>query len=131
MKKWLIVLIIVIIIFAVLIFVLRGFSGEDNWIKDEKGMWIKHGNPAETPSEVAEQELAVVCAMNLFHQMRASGMNFSSQCLGRCQDYSIDIVHVPRSSEDDIPFNQCIEYISKATNHFIELDKNGEIVKIV
>lgn len=44
---------------------LRGFSGEDSWIKDSNGIWIKHGNPSETPDYVLEQQKALLnCASN-------------------------------------------------------------------
>jgi flagellar basal body-associated protein FliL len=48
MKKnyiWIIaIVIILIIILAGFLLFLRG--NEDNWIKDSKGIWIKHGNPS-------------------------------------------------------------------------------------
>ncbi len=39
-----IVVILLIIIFAVLRVGLDG-QGEDSWIKNSRGVWIKHGNP--------------------------------------------------------------------------------------
>ena len=51
-----------IIIFAILILIfILGLNfivlrmDEDTWIKDSRGVWIKHGNPTETPDEVKEQ----------------------------------------------------------------------------
>ena len=40
-------------------------------------------------------------------------------------------VHYPRTSEDDLPENQCSDVINKKTSRFIELDQNGNLVRIV
>jgi hypothetical protein len=104
---------------------------EDSWIKNSKGVWIKHGNPAETPAEVLEQQQIIACAQDIYSQFKRNGMNFSSQCLGQCGGYSIDIVHTPRTKEDNLEQNQCEEYLTKETSHFIELNNNGEIVRII
>lgn len=132
MKKnylyWIIGIIVLIIIFIV---VFRGFSGEDDWIKDSRGVYVKHGNPGSTPDYVTAQQDLISCARSLFETARASGMRFNSQCLGRCMNYSADIVHVPRTSDDSLIENQCADYRNGITKHFIELDKNGEIVRVV
>lgn len=107
---------------------LRG--NEDNWIKDSKGIWIKHGNPVNTPGFVKQQQDAILCANDLYSQAKENWMEFNSQCLGACGNYSVDIVHVPRNSWDDSSENQCSDY-PKITPHFIELDKDGKIVRVV
>ena len=123
-------IIAVIIIFA-LVFCVRFFSGEDNWIKDSKGLWVKHGNPASTPSYVEEQINAIECAGELYAAESLKNISFSSQCLGICGNYSVDIVHVPRTSEDNLVENQCRDFIDKRTRYFIELNAKGEIVRVV
>lgn len=72
----------------------------------------------------------VVCALNLYNQAKDSGMIFSSQCLGVCGDYAVDVVHTPREEIDDQTENQCEDYINGNVNHFIELDHSGNIVRI-
>ena len=131
MKKLSYVIIILMSVIIIL-FVLRFFIGgnEDSWIKNEKGIWIKHGNPAQIPGKVLEQQDAVACALALFQEKNQEGMDFSSQCLGTCGDYAVDVVHVPRNSEDNLKENQCSDYPEKA-KHFIELDKDGNIFRIV
>ena len=42
----------------------------------------------------------------------------------------MDIVHVPRISEDNQIENQCEGYKNEIVSNFIELDKNGNIVKV-
>ncbi len=126
-KKYLIIASIVII--AVSLFVV--FRGsEDSWIKDERGVYVKHGNPAVMPDEVVMQQDMINCALGLYENASVSGINFNSQCLGTCRDYAVDIVHVLRTNEDNIPENQCDAFRSGQVKHFIELDANGEIVRI-
>jgi len=63
-KKYLIAIIIILILGASLL-LLRGLSGEDSWIKDSNGIWIKHGNPSQTPDYVLEQQKTLLnCTSN-------------------------------------------------------------------
>lgn len=128
------ILLIVIVVIIIVIALLR-FSplngGEDNWIKDEKGIYIKHGNPSEIPDDVEEQETAIKCAIDLFSKFITTKTEINSQCLGTCQDFAVDIVHVPRNAEDDLIENQCEQFRNKLVSHFIELNKNGGIVRVV
>jgi hypothetical protein len=127
-KKHIGIILIILIILAVVFILLRG--NEDNWIKDSRGVWIKHGNPRNTPVQALEQQTAIDCALELYYSEEIPYSNLSSQCLGRCEDYAIDIVHVPRTYEDNLPENQCSDFIAGRVDHFIELSKNGDIVKI-
>ena len=132
MKKLYQILIIIAILAVVWIFV-RFFIGgsEDSWIKDEKGVWIKHGVPYETPDYVIEQQQIINQTLFLYEQRKSEEMEFFSQCLGVIENYAVDIVHVPRSSEDNLVENQCEAYRNGEVTHFIELDKDGNIVRIV
>lgn len=127
MKKSYWILIIIAVLVIILFMVFR-VGGEDSWIKDSRGVWIKHGNPSETPNYVLEQQEKISCALGKFDNFNGE---INSQCLGICEDYAVDIVHVPRDSEDNKAENQCSDYANGLVNHFIELDKNGEVVRIV
>lgn len=74
-------------------------------------------------------------ALKLYNQKKADGMEFNSQCLGTIEvggeKYAVDIVHVPRTEEDNLPENQCEDYRTGKVKHFIELDKDGNVLKIV
>lgn len=108
-----------------------GFNGgEDNWIKDSKGVYVKHGNPSSVPEKVKGQQDAIECA-NKKYVFYSDKIDFNSQCLGTCGDYAVDIVNVPRTMEDNKAENQCTEFRVGSVNKFIELDKNGEIVRVV
>jgi hypothetical protein len=125
-KYFLFVIVAALLIVAVVFLVFRG--NEDDWIKDSRGVWIKHGNPSNTPEQVLEQQEAINCALSKFTSFTEE---INSQCLGSCEDYAVDIVHVPRVNEDDLFENQCDDFREGKVSHFIELDKDGAVVKIV
>jgi len=128
-KNVLIYVIIILIALGGILIILRG--SEDDWIKDSRGVWIKHGNPYSTPDKVKEQQGIIDCANTLYDGAKSNETNFNSQCLGKCENYSVDVVHVPRTDEDNKIENQCSDFRSGITKHFIEIDKNGRIVRIV
>jgi len=125
--------IICIFVLIILVFTIRFFFGgsEDSWIKDSRGVWVKHGAPSETLDYVNEQQVAILCAENLYESFTILTVEISSQCLGTCEDYAVDIIHVPRTEEDNLIENQCGDYRDGNVSHFIELDKYGNIVRIV
>ena len=130
MKKSIILaIIIIILIISLTLFILR-VNKEDVWIKQPNGIYIKHGNPSSMPEEVKQQKEIINCANNLYIKAK-NKMNLSSQCLGKCESYSIDIVHNPRTEEDSLNENQCQEYKNGITKNFLELDKNGNLIRIV
>ncbi|MFA5992644.1 MAG: hypothetical protein WC796_02990 [Candidatus Pacearchaeota archaeon] len=128
-SKLIIGIAIVIIILAIIFLILR--SSEDDWIKDSRGVWIKHGNPdqTKTPNYVTQQQALIQNVTDLYNSKKQE-MNFSSQCLGTIEDYAIDIVHVPRANEDDNTENQCPAFLNKTVGYFVELDKDGNIIRI-
>jgi hypothetical protein len=130
MKKLYWVLIVIVILTVGFTMIFRP-GGEDSWIKDERGVWIKHGVPSDTPDYVIQQQQIINQALSLYEQRKSEEMEFSSQCLGVVGNYAVDIVHVPRSSEDNLVENQCEAYRNNEVTHFIELDKDGNIVRII
>lgn len=128
MKRKTLLIVGIVVIVIIVFFVLR--SNEDSWIKNSKGEYVQHGAPAETSVEVLTQQDAVSCALQLYAQKKSDGMEFSSQCLGVCGDYAVDIVHVPRDSKDDLIENQCEDFRNEKVGHFIELAGDGGIVRI-
>ncbi len=128
MKKivWIVIIVIILLLALVL---LR--SPEDDWIKDSRGVWVKHGAPSSIPKGVAEQQDAINCSLDLYMKaILSSIIQLNSQCLGNCGNYAVDIVHVPRTAEDNLKENQRTDFPDKVS-HFIELDKTGDIVRIV
>jgi len=112
-------------------FVFRGFAGggEDNWIKDSKGIYIPQGYPSSVPDGVKAQHDSLDCALKLYiSQKPANGYN--SECLGVCGDYAVDVVHTPKNANDNKQENQCSAYLDGQVKSFIEIDGNGNVVKI-
>lgn len=126
-KPNLILLIILVLLFlAITLLFLR--SPEDDWITDSKGVWVKHGFPSNTPDYVLTQQKAIICALKLYNQSYSK--NLSSECLGYCETYAVDLVGVPRNAEDDLETNQCEKVTTGKLNHFIELDRYGNLVRV-
>ncbi|MFA4953260.1 MAG: hypothetical protein WC584_03485 [Candidatus Pacearchaeota archaeon] len=116
-------LVLIALVFLILFFVIFrvGFDlqGEDSWIKDSRGVYVKHGNPSLIPDYVKEQQDAINCANLLYNENK--NLDLSSECLGICGDFAVDIVHVPRVALDDLSKNQCSDYKLGKVNYFIEL----------
>ncbi len=132
-KKFIIGFGFAILFFLMFIFLRIGFDlqGEDSWIRDLRGVYIRHGNLSTIPNYVAEQQDALNCTNELYNQKKSEGMEFNSQCLGTCSDFAVDVVHVPRNSDDDLAQNECEDFTNGKLKHFIELDKEENIVRVV
>jgi hypothetical protein len=128
-KRTIPIIIALVFVLAVALILIR--SPEDDWIKNEQGVYVEHGAPAQTPPEVSSQKQIINKAQELYQTKKAEGLEFSSQCLGTVENYAVDIVHVPRSAEDNLVENQCEDFRSGKVSHFIELDKDGNVVRIV
>ncbi len=46
-------------------------------------------------------------------------------------DWVCDVVHVPRQPVDNLPENQCKPYREGKAHHFVEVDENCNIVRVV
>lgn len=108
-------------------------GSEDTWIKDSRGVWVKHGNPRNTPQEVKEQQDLIQKALNLYNEAKSKGTDFSpGPCLGQiATDWVVDIAYNPRQPVDNLPQNQCQDYLQGKAHHFIELDPFGNITKVL
>ncbi len=111
---------ILIIIFLILVLVIFiGFKVTKNQVNQK----------------MIDKEKIIAEALKLYNKKKAEGMVFNSQCLGTIEvdneKYVVDIVHVPRTEEDNLPENQCEDFRTGKVKHFIELDKNGKVVRIV
>lgn len=121
-----IILGVILVIGVVLLLDLVG----DRWTKDKKGVWVKQGEPKETPQEVLRQQEAIKLALELYEKEKASGRILTSQCLGTVNRYAVDIVHNPRSQEDNLLQNQCKDFYEGRVSKFIEIDAEGNIRRV-
>lgn len=72
-------------------------------------------------------------ALNLFADKKEAGVDFSNgPCLGEiAPGWVLDIAHNPRQPVDDKAENQCEDYRKGKVTHFIELDPDGKLIKVV
>lgn len=94
---------------------------------------ITNKPPEYTKGTSAINDTAVLAAVDLYKKRVASGMDFSSgPCLTNdlMPGWVVDIVHSPRQLIDDLPANQCQAYIEGRAVHFVELDLNGNLVRV-
>lgn len=81
----------------------------------------------------AEVETAVNQAKYLFQQRKEKGEDLESgPCLSNAlmPNWALDIVHNPRTAEDDLAQNQCPSTVEGRAAHFVELDIKGNLVRI-
>jgi len=80
----------------------------------------------------ASYDAAVASAITLYKNM-AGKIDFTNgPCLTNdlMPDWVVDIVHTPRGAIDDLSQNQCSAYLEGRAYHFVELDLNGNLVRV-
>ncbi len=80
----------------------------------------------------SEIDIAVNQAKFLYSQRKAMGEDFSTgPCLSDAlmPGWVVDLVHNPRLPVDDLPENQCPSYREGRTQHFVELDPDGNLIR--
>ena len=80
-----------------------------------------------------EIDNAVGKAQKIYKDRKAIGMDFESgPCLTNdlLPDWVVDISHNPRQKLDDLAENQCPAYIEGRAKHFVELDLEGEVIRV-
>lgn len=132
MRKTGITMVIGIVLLGIILVLILLRGNEDDWIKDSRGVLVKHGNPSKTPVIVIEQQNLLNKAKVLYQQSKDSHQDLSlGPCLGKISDdWVVDIVHAPRIETDNKPENQCEEFRSGEVEHFIELDLEGNIITV-
>lgn len=102
------------------------------WIKAENGLWVKVGDPRTIPAVVVEQQALLVAAQALYNEANGSNQNLAyGPCLGSVgDDWVVDIAHDPRIDVDELAANQCPEIAAGTAHHYIELDPDGNLIRI-
>lgn len=80
-----------------------------------------------------EKDRAYQLARVIFDNKKKAGIDMASgPCLSNnlLPDWVADIVHRPRVAADDLPSNQCTSFLEGKAHHFVELDLNGNLVRI-
>ena len=86
----------------------------------------------EKEKQYTNEEL-VQKAQELFKQKKIEGLDMSNgPCLTNelVPDWVVDVAHSPRQSVDSKAENQCSAFMEGKAKHFIELDIEGNLIKI-
>lgn len=98
--------------------------------------WVFINNNAAKgykPGIWPEADQSVSQAQLLYKQAKESNINLiSGPCLSNSviAGWVVDIVHSPRQSIDDLPSNQCQSYLEGQAKHFVELDLEGNLIRV-
>lgn len=80
-----------------------------------------------------EADSAVNQARKVFLQKKELGIDFTGgPCLTNdlLPDWVVDIVHSPRQNIDNLAENQCAAFTEGRAKHFVELDADGNVVRV-
>ncbi len=80
-----------------------------------------------------EIDTAVAQAQLIYEQKKKQGVDFSNgPCLTNdlMPSWVADIAHNPRIALDNLPQNQCQAYIEGRAKHFVELDSQGNLIRV-
>jgi hypothetical protein len=83
------------------------------------------------PSE-SEQEAAIAAARQAYDEAVEQGVDMSNgPCLGVIMNnWVADVAHDPREDIDDERANQCEAYRQGEADHLVELDPDGNVIRV-
>ena len=87
---------------------------------------------AEDVGDEGVEATAIAAAKAAYEKARLEGRDLSN---GPCiadpliPNWVADIAHDPRQPVDDEPANQCASYRSGESEHFVELDPDGNVIR--
>ncbi len=96
-------------------------------------LWFNTEKKEYQPGISAEDDQAANQAELLFKQAKQRGDDLSTgPCLTNAlkPGWVADIVHNPRQKIDDLPQNQCKVYLEGGAKHFVELDLEGNVIRV-
>lgn len=94
-----------------------------------------NASPAKGPGaniDQAKKDEITDLAKKQFADKKTKGVDMSNgPCLGIVAiGWVVDVAHNPRKPVDEKPENQCSELKNGTVSHFVELDTNGNLIKI-
>ncbi len=96
-------------------------------------LWFNSQTKDYKPGVNKEFDKAVNQAQIVYQDSKKLGVNFDSgPCLSNnlMPSWVLDLVHSPRVALDNLEENQCSAYLSGQANHLIELDLEGNLVRV-
>lgn len=85
------------------------------------------------PGRDAEIDVAINQAKHLYRLKKERGEDLTDgPCLTNAlmPGWVVDLVHNPRQAVDDLAQNRCSAYLEGRAKHFIELDLNGNFIRV-
>ena len=86
-----------------------------------------------TPGRWPEADIAINQAKHFYNLSKEAGVDFSNgPCLSNAlmPGWVADVAHNPRELIDDDILNQCSSYINGTAEHFVELDLEGNLIRV-
>lgn len=103
-------------------------------------VYIHEANPFNAPIQGNykpglddEIDNAVKKARDVYKNRKEAGEDFETgPCLSNdlLPDWVVDIAHNPRQDLDNLPENQCAAFLEGRAKHFVELDLDGEVLRV-
>jgi hypothetical protein len=92
------------------------------------GLMAKHASPE-----------AITQCVNLCHAAQRDGIDLSPgpclsdmyQSVWNVPDWVCDVAHVPRQPVDNLPQNQCKPFRAGQAHHFVEVDENCNVIRVM
>jgi outer membrane PBP1 activator LpoA protein len=126
MKKTVIIIILILIFIAGLVYF--------GYYKNQRP--LNNLSTTNTPSptdQLTESDIAIQKAKAIFQELKSKGVDFSNgPCIAEdlMPNWVADVAHNPRQPIDNLPQNQCQNFRNGKAKHFVELDPNGNIIKV-
>ncbi len=97
-------------------------------------IYIKNSNNSTyKPGIWPEADQAVAQAQYFYNQAKDQKVDFKDgPCLSNAliSGWVLDLAHSPREVLDDLPENQCKAYLEGSAKHFIEMDLQGNLLRV-
>ena len=93
----------------------------------------KRPEPEYKAGKWPQYDTAVNQAQHVFNLKIQTGEDLSNgSCLSNAlmPGWVADIVHSPRQPVDDLAENQCSAYLEGRAKHFVELDLEGNVIRV-
>jgi len=84
------------------------------------------------PDEDAAMSVVQKCQLKCSMAEKKGADMSPGPCLGAVEaDWVCDVAHVPRTSADDLPENQCADFREGRAHHFVEVTPDCQLIREV
>ncbi len=122
---------IALFLLGILFLLIFGCAGENQSTENNSGnsAFVSYSPPDENGVEINPQVYNELprdsCIKACLLEKRTRGDLSQGPCLGIIAvNYVCDVAHNPREDVDNVPENQCADYVQGRVLHYIEVDEN-------